>query len=195
MLRPHYTSHLIEAGCDEVGRGCLAGPVVAAAVILPKGYQHALLKDSKQLSKKQRLLMAEMLREKALAWAIGTATPQEVDQYNVAKASFLAMHRALDQLTLKPALILVDGNRFVPYPAIPHQCIVRGDSLYSAIAAASVLAKVHRDAYMQMLAQQFSQYGWQTNMGYPSPAHKAAIRKYSVTVHHRKTFRMPQGED
>jgi ribonuclease HII len=176
-------------GCDEVGRGCLAGPLVAAAVILPPNYSSYLLKDSKQLTPKQRTLLASFIREEALDWAIGVVEVCEVDKINVLNASHLAMHRAIDQLKLKPDLLLIDGNRFKPYPGIKHQCIVRGDEQNSSIAAASVIAKVYRDQYMQELALQIPGYHWEHNMGYPTLDHRKAIKEMGVTNHHRKTFR------
>jgi len=188
MLKPHYAENLIEAGCDEVGRGCLAGPVVAAAVILPKGYTHPLLNDSKQLSPAQRLLLSALIKQEALAWAIGEASHEEIDKLNILHASFLAMHRAIALLRQPPELLLIDGNRFKPYEGIPHQCIIRGDAQFSAIAAASILAKTYRDAYMHTLAAQFPGYHWETNVGYPTPAHRRAIQQLGITPYHRKTF-------
>lgn len=190
MLKPHYAEKLIEAGCDEVGRGCLAGPVVAAAVILPKGYFHPLLNDSKQLSQAQRLLLSSTIKQVALAWAIGEASNEEIDQINILNASYLAMHRAIALLKEPPELLLIDGNRFKPYKGIPHVCIVRGDTQFSAIAAASVLAKTHRDAYMRTLSAQFPGYYWEKNVGYPTPAHRQAIQQLGITPYHRKTFRL-----
>lgn len=191
MLKPCYTPHLIEAGVDEVGRGCLAGPVVAAAVILPKDFSHPFLNDSKQLSLEQRMAAAEYVREHALTWAIAEASHEEIDQINILQASFLAMHRALEQvcqLHAAPELILVDGNRFRPYNFIPHLCVVKGDAEYAAIAAASVLAKVHRDALMEQLAGHHPHYGWETNVGYPTPHHRRALKQHGPTPHHRLTF-------
>ena len=190
MLKPHYAEKLIEAGCDEVGRGCLAGPVVAAAVILPKGYFHPLLNDSKQLSQAQRLLLSSTIKQVALAWAIGEASNEEIDQINILNASYLAMHRAIALLKEPPELLLIDGNRFKPYKGIPHVCIVRGDTQFSAIAAASVLAKTHRDANMRTLSAQFPGYYWEKNVGYPTPAHRQAIQQLGITPYHRKTFRL-----
>ena len=190
MLKPHYAEKLIEAGCDEVGRGCLAGPVVAAAVILPKGYFHPLLNDSKQLSQAQRLLLSSTIKQVALAWAIGEASNEEIGQINILNASYLAMHRAIALLKQPPELLLIDGNRFRPYKDIPHACIVRGDAQFSAIAAASVLAKTYRDAYMRTLSAQFPGYYWEKNVGYPTPAHRQAIQQLGITPYHRKTFRL-----
>lgn len=190
VLQPCFSSRHIEAGCDEVGRGCLAGPVVAAAVILPKDFFHPLLNDSKQLTAAHRQLLTEVIHQKAFAWAIGQASPQEIDEHNILNASFLAMHRAIAQLQLLPELLLIDGNRFRPYPNIPHQCIVKGDAQFAAIAAASVLAKTYRDALMQNLAQDFQGYGWESNVGYPTKAHRQGILVQGVTPHHRKSFRL-----
>lgn len=189
-LQPYYSGQLIEAGCDEVGRGCLAGPVVAAAVILPKDFFHPLLNDSKQLTAAHRQLLTEVIHQEALAWAIGQASPQEIDEHNILNASFLAMHRAIAQLQLLPELLLIDGNRFRPYSNIPHECIVKGDSHFSAIAAASVLAKTYRDTLMHNLAQDFQGYGWESNVGYPTQAHRQGLQQQGITLHHRKSFRL-----
>jgi ribonuclease HII len=190
MLKSYYNAQAVEAGLDEAGRGCLAGPVVAAAVILPKDYQNALLNDSKQLTKKQRNQLRVEITENALAWAVSEVSNQEIDQINILKASFLAMHRAVAQLTLQPEHLLIDGNRFVPYPLIPHTCIIKGDAKYLSIAAASVLAKTYRDNLMERLSQEFPQYGWGQNAGYPTPAHRAGIRAFGVCKHHRLTFQL-----
>lgn len=179
---------LIECGCDEAGRGCLAGPVVAAAVILPEDFAHPLLNDSKQLTERQRELLRPIIEQEALAWGVGSVSPEEIDQINILQASFLAMHRAIDDLILRPQLLLIDGNRFTPYPDIPHECIVGGDGKYMSIAAASVLAKTHRDALMLNLATEYPGYGLEGHKGYPTPAHKAAIHKLGLTPIHRKTF-------
>ena len=176
------------AGCDEVGRGCLAGPLVAGVVILPTSYRKVVIKDSKALSSKQRRELSEFIKEEALDWAIGFVSVEEIDQYNVLQASHLAMHRAIARLHLQPSLLLVDGKYFNPYPSIPHQCIVKGDTLVSAIAAASVIAKVYRDSYMQSLAREVPCYGWERNMGYPTLDHRKAIVELGITSHHRKTF-------
>ena len=189
-LQSSYTPHLIEAGCDEVGRGCLAGPVVAAAVILPKDFTHPLLNDSKQLTSALRTQLEREIKQTALSYAVAEVDHQTIDEINILQASFLAMHRAVAQLTVTPELLLVDGNRFRPYPFIPHQCVVKGDSHYYAIAAASVLAKTYRDALMQQLAQEYPHYGWETNVGYPTVAHRRAIREQGVTPWHRRSFRV-----
>ncbi len=189
MLQSHYTKELIEAGCDEVGRGCLAGPVVAAAVILPKGYFHPLFDDSKKVTPRHRELLATEIKELAIAWAIGEASHTEIDELNIVQASYLAMHRAIQQLSPQPEMLLIDGPEFVAYAAIPHQCIVGGDGKLAAIAAASILAKTHRDAYMHQLATQYPGYGWGTNVGYGTPVHLAAIHQQGITPHHRKTFK------
>lgn len=190
MLLSHFTAELIEAGCDEAGRGCLAGPVVAAAVILPKDFGNELLNDSKQLSEGQRDLLRPVIEEEALAWAVAFVDSREIDRRNILQASFLAMHLAVRQLKIRPGLLLVDGNRFAKYPGIPHQCFVKGDGRFLSIAAASVLAKTHRDAYMKELSNEFPQYHWEENKGYPTPAHRAAIRQFGPTPHHRKSFRL-----
>lgn len=189
-LKSCFSSKLIEAGCDEAGRGCLAGPVVAAAVILPKDYFHPLLNDSKQLSIKQRLLLRTVIEKEAIDCAIGEVNNEEIDQINILHASFLAMHRAIDQLKQKPELLLIDGNRFQPYEDIQHQCIVKGDAKFCPIAAASVMAKTHRDALMHQLAEKFPGYFWKNNVGYPTKAHREAIQRLGVTPYHRKTFRL-----
>ena len=190
MLLPNYSGKLLEAGLDEAGRGCLAGPVVAAAVILPPDFQHDILTDSKQLPKKDREMLREMILEQAVAWAVGVVSHEEIDQINILNASFLAMHRAVGQLKHKPEFLLVDGNRFNKYPEIPHACIVKGDSLYFSIAAASILAKTYRDDLMEKLALDFPEYGWQTNAGYPTIKHRQAIAAFGVTPHHRLSFRL-----
>lgn len=179
---------LIECGCDEAGRGCLAGPVVAAAVILPEDFAHPLLNDSKQLTERQRELLRPIIEQEALAWGVGSVSPEEIDQINILQASFLAMHRAIDDLILRPQLLLIDGNRFTPYPDIPHECIVGGDGKYMSIAAASVLAKTHRDTLMLSLATEYPGYGLEGHKGYPTPAHKAVIHRLGLTPIHRKTF-------
>lgn len=199
MLASHYYEGLIEAGCDEAGRGCLAGSVYAAAVILPDGYENPLLNDSKQLTEKRRYELRDIIQRDAVAWAVGIVTPEEIDRINILNASILAMHRALDQLTVRPEAIIVDGNRFKPYhPAvdgspvnIPHTTIVKGDGKYLAIAAASILAKTYRDDYMIALSKDFPQYQWQQNKGYPTKVHREAIRQYGLSPHHRLTFNHP----
>ncbi len=190
MLKPFYNADVIEAGLDEVGRGCLAGPVVAAAVILPPDYRHLVLNDSKQLTMKQRERVKTDVERDALAWAVAEVSHGEIDRINILNASFLAMHRAVDRLTVQPEHLLVDGNRFVPYPMIPHTCIIKGDAHYLSIAAASVLAKVYRDDLMAQLGREFPAYGWAQNAGYPTPAHRAAIRQFGPTNYHRLSFRL-----
>ncbi|TDB63349.1 ribonuclease HII [Arundinibacter roseus] len=190
MLHSYYTKGLIEAGLDEVGRGCLAGPVVAAAVILPPDFTHPFLTDSKQLTKAQRILLREEITQAALSWAVAEVSPQEIDKINILKASFLAMHRAVEQLTVLPEHLLVDGNRFTPYPQIPHTCIIKGDTLFLSIAAASVLAKTYRDDLMERLAEDFPHYGWEKNVGYPTSFHRNAILTHGITSHHRLSFRL-----
>ncbi len=189
MLLSYYQTLVPEAGCDEAGRGCLAGPVVAAAVILPHAFYHPLLNDSKQLTQQQRETLVPIIKTEALAWAIASCSPTEIEQYNILWASVLAMHRAVAQLQIAPGLLLVDGNRFKPYPFIPHLCVVKGDSKYASIAAASVLAKTQRDELMKQLALEYPAYGWEHNMGYPTPDHKRALKSYGHTPWHRRTFR------
>ena len=188
-LFSHFQPNTIEAGCDEAGRGCLAGPVFAAAVILPSNFSHNILTDSKQLSVKERYQLRDHIEKEALAYAIAQADQNEIDSINIANASFLAMHRALDQLSLCPELILVDGNRFKPYQTTPYQCIIKGDSLYFSIAAASILAKTYRDDWMNALSKDYPHYNWQQNKGYPTSKHKQAIQMHGLSPHHRKTFR------
>jgi ribonuclease HII len=188
MLLPSYTDHLIEAGCDEAGRGCLAGPVVAAAVILPKKYAHELLNDSKQLTKPEREALRGDIQRDALAWAVAEVDSCEIDKINILNASFKAMHLAIDKLHLRPTLLLIDGNRFKPYGEVRFECIVRGDGTYMAIAAASILAKTYRDDLMVNLADHFPGYSWETNVGYPTEAHREGIRQCGITPFHRKTF-------
>jgi len=194
-LLPFLHADWIEAGCDEAGRGCLAGPVFAAAVILPKDFYHPLLNDSKQLSENQRDTLRYVVEKEALFWSVASVNPEEIDRINILKASFLAMHRALDGFPEVPEFILVDGNRFVRYREVPHACIIKGDGKYASIAAASVLAKTYRDAYMQEMHVQHPQYNWQSNKGYPTMAHREAIRQHGITVFHRRTFQLlPAGE-
>ena len=198
MLASHYYEGLIEAGCDEAGRGCLAGSVYAAAVILPDGYENPLLNDSKQLTEERRYELRDIIQRDAVAWAVGIVTPEEIDRINILNASILAMHRALDQLTVRPEAIIVDGNRFKPYhPAvggspvnIPHTTIVKGDGKYMAIAAASILAKTYRDDYRNELAKEYPQYDWQKNKGYPTKKHREAIRQYGTTPYHRMSYNL-----
>jgi ribonuclease HII len=190
MLISSFTPNLIEAGCDEVGRGCLAGPVVAAAVILPKNYQHELLNDSKQLSKADRqILQGDIVRD-ALAWAIAEVSNEEIDSINILNASFKAMHLALDQLKVRPQFLLIDGNRFKPYNEVPFECIIKGDGAYLSIAAASILAKNYRDELMAKLGDQYPGYGWHTNVGYPTDEHRDGIRALGITPYHRKSFQL-----
>ena len=190
MLQHHLIEGRIEAGCDEAGRGCLAGPVFAAAVILPKDFQNDLLNDSKQLSEKQRNLLRPIIEREALAWGVGVVTAEEIDQINILKASHLAMHRAIDQLSITPEALLIDGNRFTPYKDIPYVCIVKGDGKMMSIAAASILAKTHRDEYMDKIAEEYPAYDWKGNKGYPTKAHREAIRLNGISPYHRKTFRL-----
>ena len=190
MLASHFYEGKIEAGCDEAGRGCLAGSVYAAAVILPDGYQNELLNDSKQLSEKKRYQLREIIERDAVAWAVGIVTPDEIDKINILNASILAMHRALDQLKVRPEAIIVDGNRFKPYQKLPHTTIVKGDGKYLSIAAASILAKTYRDDYMDALAEEYPQYDWLSNKGYPTKKHRDAIRQYGMTPYHRKSFNL-----
>ena len=190
MLLPYLHPDIIEAGCDEAGRGCLAGSVYAAAVVLPSDFRNELLNDSKQLTERQRYALREVIEREALAWAVGVVTPEEIDRINILKASFLAMHRAIDQLAVRPQHLLIDGNRFTPFPDIPHTTIVKGDGKYLSIAAASILAKTYRDDYMNRLAEEYPQYDWRNNKGYPTRKHRAAIAEYGPTPYHRKTFNL-----
>ena len=190
MLASHYYEGKIEAGCDEAGRGCLAGSVYAAAVILPEGYQNELLNDSKQLSEKKRYQLREIIERDAVVWAVGIVTPEEIDKINILNASILAMHRALDQLKVRPEAIIVDGNRFKKYQNIPHTTIVKGDGKYLAIAAASILAKTYRDDYMNRLAEEYPQYDWLSNQGYPTKKHREAIKQFGITPYHRKSYNL-----
>ena len=190
MLEGHYYEGKIEAGCDEAGRGCLAGSVYAAAVILPDGYQNELLNDSKQLSEKKRYQLREIIERDAMAWAVGIVTPEEIDKINILNASILAMHRALDQLKVRPEAIIVDGNRFKKYQNIPYTTIVKGDGKYLAIAAASILAKTYRDDYMNQLAEEYPQYDWLSNKGYPTKKHREAIKQFGITPYHRKSYNL-----
>lgn len=190
MLAVFHEEGEIEAGCDEAGRGCLSGPVFAAAVILPEGYENELLNDSKQLTERKRKKLRLIIEEEALAWAVAQVDPVEIDKINILNASFLAMHRAIDQLTEKPTSLLIDGNRFKPYQDIPFHCMIKGDGRFMSIAAASILAKTYRDEYMEKLAKEYPQYGWAQNKGYPTVAHRTAIQEFGVTPHHRKSFRL-----
>jgi ribonuclease HII len=188
MLLPNYSGFTMEAGIDEAGRGCLAGPVVAAAVILPSNYKHKLLTDSKQLTAKQRELVRVDILKDAVSWAVGEATPAEIDEINILQASYLAMHRAIAQLSQTAEYLIVDGNRFKPYGDLPNACIVKGDGKYLSIAAASVLAKTHRDALMHQLANEWPNYGWERNAGYPTAEHRRALALHGTTPHHRNSF-------
>lgn len=189
-MKAFHQKELIEAGCDEAGRGCLAGPVVAAAVILPQTFRHKLLNDSKQLTEKQREKLRPIIVKKAIAWGVGVASPQEIDEINILNASYLAMHRAIDKLTQRPELLLIDGNRFKPYNDLPHECIIKGDGKYYSIAAASILAKTYRDDLMKELAIQNPGYGWETNVGYPTRQHRDGIKELGSTEHHRRSFQL-----
>jgi len=193
MLASHYYEGKVEAGCDEAGRGCLAGSVYAAAVILPPDYQNELLNDSKQLTEKRRYQLREIIQRDAVAWAVGIVTPEEIDKINILNASILAMHRALDQLKVRPEAIIVDGNRFKPYQKLPHTTIVKGDGKYLSIAAASILAKTYRDDYMNELAKEYPQYDWLSNKGYPTKKHREAIKQYGITPYHRKSYNLLGG--
>lgn len=189
MLKPYFLN-VTEAGCDEAGRGCLAGAVYAAAVILPPNFHNELLNDSKQLSERQRYALRPIIEHEALAWAVGVVTPQEIDKINILNASILAMHRALDQLKLRPQHIIVDGNRFKPYRDTPHHTVVKGDATYLSIAAASVLAKTYRDDYMNQLATQYPGYGWERNKGYPTKEHRMGIKQLGTTPYHRMSYNL-----
>lgn len=195
MLKNYYEQGRIEAGCDEAGRGCLAGSVYAAAVILPPDYHNERLNDSKKLTARQRYALRQDIERDAVAWAVGVVTPQEIDQINILNASILAMHRALDQLQVRPEAIIVDGNRFKPYRDLPHTTIVKGDGKYLSIAAASILAKTYRDDEMVRLAQEYPDYDWQHNMGYPTRKHREAIRQHGITPYHRRTFNLLGSEE
>lgn len=195
MLKNYYEQGRVEAGCDEAGRGCLAGSVYAAAVILPPDYHNERLNDSKKLTARQRYALRQDIERDAVAWAVGVVTPQEIDQINILNASILAMHRALDQLQVRPDAIIVDGNRFKPYHDLPHTTIVKGDGKYLSIAAASILAKTYRDDEMIRLAQEYPDYDWQHNMGYPTRKHREAIRQHGVTPYHRRTFNLLGSEE
>lgn len=190
MLKPHLYEGLVEAGCDEAGRGCLAGSVFAAAVILPAGYDNTALNDSKKLTERQRYALREQIMADAEAWAVGEVTPEEIDRINILKASFLAMHRALDRLKVRPEAVIVDGNRFVPYRDLPYTTVVKGDGKYQAIAAASILAKTFRDDYMKSLHREYPCYGWDGNKGYPTAEHRRAIREHGVSPYHRMSYNL-----
>jgi ribonuclease HII len=185
-----YQTEILEAGCDEAGRGCLAGPVFAAAVILDKNKRIKYLDDSKKFTHKQREELRFEIEEKALAWAVASYTNEQIDQVNILKASFLSMHKAIDGLTIKPAHLIIDGNRFIPYPKLTHTCIIKGDAKYQSIAAASILAKTHRDELMLKYHEEFPNYGWNENKGYGTLKHRAGIEEFGITPYHRKTFRL-----
>ena len=190
MLKSHYYEGMTEAGCDEAGRGCLAGSVYAAAVILPPDYENPLLNDSKQLTERRRYELREQIERDAVSWAVGIVTPQEIDRINILNASILAMHRALDLLTVRPEAVIVNGNRFKPYRDLPWTTIVKGDGKYLSIAAASILAKTYRDDYMNQLAEEYPQYDWLSNKGYPTRKHREAIRQYGTTLYHRMSYNL-----
>ena len=191
MLKSRFSeTYIIEAGCDEAGRGCLAGPVFAAAVILPENYRNPGLNDSKKLSAGQRETLRKQIETDALAWHVASASPAEIDKINILRASFLAMHKAIEGLLIAPSLLLIDGNRFVPYHEIPHHCIIKGDGIYMSIAAASILAKTHRDDFMLELHKAYPEYGWNRNKGYPTEVHRKAIAASGPTPWHRVSFRM-----
>lgn len=190
MLLPYYKEGVIEAGCDEAGRGCLAGSVYAAAVILPPDYHNTLLNDSKQLTAKQRYRLREEIERDAVAWALGIVTSQEIDEMNILRASITAMHRAIDGLKLRPQNLIIDGNKFFPYPGVPHTTIVKGDGKYLSIAAASILAKTYRDDYMKKLHQEYPFYGWDHNAGYPTKEHRQGIEVHGTTPYHRMSFNL-----
>jgi ribonuclease HII len=190
MLLSHYQDQFIEVGCDEAGRGCLAGPVFAAAVIFPKDYHNPILNDSKKLSEKKRMELRPIIEQEALAFAVAEISPQEIDKINIHNASYRAMHLAIQTLSIKPEFILVDGNRFIPYPETPHQCIVKGDGKYLSIAAASILAKTYRDEFMLNIAKEYPIYHWHSNKGYPTIVHRQAVLAHGFSPHHRRTFRV-----
>jgi ribonuclease HII len=190
MLLPYLNKNLIEAGCDEAGRGCLAGPVVAAAVILPKNFKNSLLDDSKKLSEKQRFELREIIQNEALSWAVSFVNNEEIDEINILQASFTAMHRAVEALETKPEHLLIDGNKFRPFPNIPHSCIIKGDGKYLSIAAASILAKTYRDDFMAKIHQQYANYEWKSNKGYPTKKHREAIKEFGTSEYHRLSFNL-----
>lgn len=190
MLLPYYNENLVEVGCDEAGRGCLAGSVYAAAVILPKDYHNDLLNDSKQLTAKKRYMLREQIERDAIAWAVGVVSPQEIDEMNILRASITAMHRAVDQLKVRPEALIIDGNRFYKYHDLPHTTIVKGDGKYLSIAAASILAKTYRDDYMAELHKEYPHYGWDRNAGYPTKEHREGIRLHGTTPYHRMSFNL-----
>lgn len=187
-----FQQDLIEAGCDEAGRGCLAGPVFAAAVVFPADYCNPVLNDSKKLSEKKRMELRPVIENEAMAYAVASVSAEEIDKINIHKASYLAMHKALDMLGVKPGFLIIDGNKFIPYPNVPHSCIVKGDGKYLSIAAASILAKTYRDEYMENIANDYPEYDWMQNKGYPTIKHRQAVLKLGLTPHHRKTFRVTE---
>lgn len=190
MLLPHHTPGRLEAGCDEAGRGCLAGPVFAAAVILPLGYSNPALNDSKKLKEAARDDLRRQIEADALSWAVASFSVAEIDKFNIFQSSYRAMHRALDLLTEQPAFLLIDGKFFIPYGEMPYACVIKGDGKYQSIAAAGILAKTHRDEHMRELHQQYPQYAWNSNAGYPTKAHRTAIEQHGATEHHRKSFQL-----
>lgn len=195
MLEPHFYHDLIEAGCDEAGRGCLAGSVYAAAVILPADYNNPDLNDSKKITARKRYQLREQIQNEAIAWAVGIVTPEEIDRVNILHASFLAMHRAIDGLKVRPQALIIDGNRFDPYKDLPFTTIIKGDGRYQPIAAASILAKTYRDDYMDALAKEYPYYDWQSNKGYPTKKHRQGIREYGISPYHRKSYNLLGGEE
>jgi ribonuclease HII len=195
LLKNFHQEELIEAGCDEAGRGCLAGPVVAAAVILPSNFFHPLLNDSKQVTEENRYELRGFIQEKALAYAVAMVSHEEIDEINILKASFKAMHLAVEQLHQQPKLLLIDGNRFIPYKGIPHACIIKGDSIYASIAAASILAKTYRDDHMKQLHESFPHYKWNSNKGYGTPDHRKAIMAHGLSPYHRRSFQCFSSEE
>jgi len=194
VLAPYLQKSRKEAGCDEAGRGCYAGPVFAAAVILPHQFHHPLLNDSKQVSEKNREILRPLIEKEAIAFAVATASVEEIDAINILQASILAMHRAIQQLQKKPGFLLIDGNRFKPYPKIPHECVIKGDGKFASIAAASILAKTHRDEYMHRIHNEHPEYGWDRNKGYGTAIHRNALLKYGITPHHRRSFQIIPGQ-
>jgi ribonuclease HII len=191
-LKAYLYTELTEAGCDEAGRGCLSGPVFAAAVILPKDFHHPLLNDSKQLKETVRYELRPVIEKEAVAWAVAEVSNEKIDEINILKSSILAMHKAIGKLKIKPQFLLIDGNRFTPYQNIPHQCIIKGDSIFASIAAASVLAKTYRDDYMNKLHIEYPYYGWNQNKGYGTASHRLAIEKHGITIHHRRSFKLTE---
>ncbi len=189
-LKSYYKENTIEAGCDEAGRGCIAGPVFAAAVILPSGFSHSLLNDSKVLGQNERIYLREEIKKSAISWSVEYVDNSTIDQLNILRASILAMHKAIDKLAVRPQFLIIDGNRFIRYKSVEHKCIVKGDSKYCSIAAASVLAKTYRDDYMSKIHEEFNDYGWDTNKGYATREHRDAINRFGLTPYHRRSFRI-----